>query len=115
MLEPPHEVESVAPRNESRGVVGLPEEDQHSVSVSQGALVVVTAELGLGSQGQYVGIVRHNAAGAVEISHCSPELVDLNMTISMSSYKNTISFISYYEKDLNIQHYNFSISYQSQD
>ena len=115
MLEPPHEVESVAPRNESRGVVGLPEEDQHSVSVSQGALIVVTAELGLGSQGQHVGIVRHDTTGAVQIPHCSPELVDLNMTISMSSYKDTISFISYFEKDLNIQHNNFSISYQSQD
>ena len=93
MLEPPHEVESVAPRNESRGVVGLPEEDQHSVSVSQGALVVVTAELGLGSQGQHVGIVGHNATGAVQIPHCSPELVDLNMTISMSSYRYYLFYI----------------------
>ena len=81
MLKPPHEVESIAASNESRRVVRLSEEDQDSVSVRESALVVVTAQLGLGPQGQHVGVVWDDAAGSVEIAHCCPELVDLNMTM----------------------------------
>ena len=81
VLEPPHEVESITARNESGRVVRLPEEDQDSVGVSESALVVVTAKLGLGSQGQHVGVVRNDTAGSVEIPHCRPELLDLNMTM----------------------------------
>ena len=80
MLEPPHEVESITTRNESGRVVWLPEEDQDPVRVSESPLVVVTAQLGLGSQGQYVGVVRDDTAGSVQIPHCSPELLDLKRT-----------------------------------
>ena len=81
MLEPPHEVESITAGNESGRVVRLPQEDQDSVGVREGALVVVAAQLGLGSQGQHVGVVRDDAAGSVEISHRRPELVDLNIAM----------------------------------
>ena len=81
VLEPPHEVESITARNESGRVVRLPEEDQDPVRVSESPLVVVTAQLGLGSQGQHVGVVRDDAAGSVEISHRRPELVDLNIAM----------------------------------
>ena len=94
MLKPPHEVESITARNESGRVVGLPEEDQDSVCVSESALVVVTAQLGLGSRGQHVGVVWDDAAGSVEISHGSPVLVDLNMTI------NAMIFSRYFLSDI---------------
>ena len=94
MLKPPHEVESIAASNKSCRVIWLSEEDQDSVSVSESALVVVTAQLGLGSQGQHVGVVWDDAAGSVEISHGSPVLVDLNMTI------NAMIFSRYFLSDI---------------
>ena len=75
--------ESWHPPSESLGH-SVPEEDQDSVSVSESALVVVTAQLGLGSQGQHVGVVRDDTAGSVQIPHCRPELLDLNITMLSS-------------------------------
>ena len=107
MFKPPHEVVGVTPGYESSRVVRLPQEHQHSVSISQGSLsvacilsrhlmdfilpkltpslsvriygnlVVMTAKLGLGSQSQDVGIVHYNGTGTVQVPQSCPGLLNL--------------------------------------
>ena len=97
MFKLSEEVECIPLGNESPRVVRLPEElkhlqiilvidenqkmsspiDPHPVRVRQGALVILTAELGVGPHRQHVDVVRHDGRGPVEVLHRGPGAFDL--------------------------------------
>ena len=52
--------------------------EPHPVCVREGPLIVLTAELGVGPQGQHVDVIRDDGRGAVKILDSGPGAFDLS-------------------------------------